>query len=160
MTDDPTQESLITDNDRERINFEVPFDPELQKTRGGEAELLVQSHPDHPMAKIAQQQAEAILFDQSIGLFLPTFDEVPAQAELARRWIEIGINEFGKTLHNVEAKGPLTRNNEVCKLLTGHSSKWELNNDVVKVVDFANRFKKEFHVDKIILTLNDQESVV
>jgi Mrp family chromosome partitioning ATPase len=160
MTDDPTQESLITDKDRERINFEIPFCKELEKNRGGESQLLIQTQPDHPIARISQNQAESILFDQSIGLFLPTFDDIPAKSDLAKRWIESGVKEFSETLNKVEAKGPVTRNEQACQLLIGFSSKWELNNDVVKVVDFANRFKKEFDIDKVILSLNGQESIV
>ncbi|GAB4269641.1 MAG: hypothetical protein Kow0029_05770 [Candidatus Rifleibacteriota bacterium] len=159
-TDDPTQESLITEKDKERISFEIPFCKDLAGQRSPENELLVQRDPDHPLAKVCQIQADAILFDQSIGLFLPTFEEEPAKAELAKRWVESGIKELSSSLHNVEALGPVTKNEVVCQLLTGHSSKWELNNDVVKVVDFANRFKKEFSIDKVVLTLNNHESIV
>lgn len=160
LTDDPTQESLITDKDRERIFFEIPFEKELVGKREPEAQLIVQSNPEHPLSKISCQQAQDMLFDQTIGLFLPTFDDNPAKAELAKRWIESGIEEFSKTLHSVEAKGPVTRNDTVCHVLSGKSSKWEFNNDVVKVIDFSNRFKKEFALDKIILSLNAQESIV
>jgi CRP-like cAMP-binding protein len=160
MTDDPTQESLITEKDRERIAFEIPYCKELQGKRDPETKLLVQTAPEHPLAKISHLQAEAMLFDQTIGLFLPTFEDEPARADLAKRWIESGVEEFAKSLQAVEAKGPVTRNGTVCHLLTGRSSKWELNNDVVKVIDFSNRFKKEFSLDKVILSLNGQESVV
>jgi hypothetical protein len=160
MTDDPTEESIITEKDRERISFEIPFCNELKGRREPDEQLLIQRQPEHPIADICREQAAEILFDQTIGLFLPTFDDDPARAELARRWIESGINEFSKSLHKVEAKGPVTRNGVVCHLLTGQSSKWELNNNVVKIVDFSNRFKKEFSVDKIILSLNNQESIV
>lgn len=160
MTDDLTQESLITDKDRERISFEIPFNKSLQGKRDPDTQLICQTSPELPMSRIFKEQAQAILFDQTIGLFLPTFDEEPAKAELAKRWIESGVKEFSQSLQNVEAKGPVTRKGVVCQLLTGKSSKWELNNDVVKIIDFSNRFKKEFSIDKIILSLNDQESVV
>ncbi|MEW6712521.1 MAG: hypothetical protein AB1403_22075, partial [Candidatus Riflebacteria bacterium] len=160
MTDDPTQESLITEKDRERISFEIPFFKELQGKRDPELNPVVAANPGHALAKICTHQAEEMLFDQTIGLFLPTFDEEPARADLAKRWIESGVEEFAKSLHSVEAKGPVTRNSVVCHLLSGRSSKWELNNDVVKVIDFSNRFKKEFGLDKIILSLNGQESIV
>ncbi|MGM0598766.1 MAG: cyclic nucleotide-binding domain-containing protein [Candidatus Rifleibacteriota bacterium] len=160
LTDDPTKESLISEHDRERISFEIPYRKELEGKREPNTQLLCQRQPDHPLAEICRDQAQAILFDQSIGLFLPTFDDEPAKADLAGRWIESGKEEFAKTLHNVQAKGPVTRNDMVCTLLTGQSSKWELNQDVVKIVDFSNRFKKEFGLDKLLLSLNDQESIV
>lgn len=159
-TGDPTQESLITDKDRERISFEIPFSKELQGKRDPEQQLLVQSSPDHPLAKVCAEQGLDILFDQSIGLFLPTFDDQPAKAELAARWIESGAGELSQALKKVAIKGPVTRNNTLCKLICGNSSKWDLNNQVVKIVDFSNRYKKEFGLDSLILSLNNQESVI
>lgn len=159
-TNDPSQESLITDKDRERISFEIPFCKELQGKREPEEKLLVQTTPDHSLAKVCAEQSVDILFDQSIGLFLPTFEDQPAKAELAARWIESGVAELSQVLRKVEVKGPITRNNTLCKQLCGNSSKWDLNNQVVKIVDFSNRFKKEFEIDKLILSLNNQESVI
>lgn len=160
MTDDPTQESLITDKDRERINFEIPFSKELQGKRDPEKELLVQTKPDHQMSKICKEQALDILFDQTIGLLVPTFDDEPAKAELTKRWLDSGINEFSQTLKCLEAKGPVTRNGQLYHLLTGQTSKWDLNKQVVNIVEFSNRFKKEFGIDSLILTLNSQESII
>jgi hypothetical protein len=159
-TNDPSQESLITDKDRERISFEIPFCKELQGKRDPEQQLLVQTSPDHPLTRVCAEQSVDILFDQSIGLFLPTFEDQPAKAELAARWIESGVNELSQVLRKVTVKGPITRNDTLCKQLCGNSSKWDLNNQVVKIVDFSNRFKKEFEIDKLILSLNNQESVI
>ena len=91
---------------------------------------------------------------------MPTFDDQPAKAELASRWTESGANELSQDLKKVEIKGPVTRNETLCKLICGNTSKWDLNNQVVKIVDFSNRFKKEFGLDKLILSLNNQESVI
>ncbi|EKD81782.1 MAG: hypothetical protein ACD_39C01645G0002, partial [uncultured bacterium] len=123
-------------------------------------QLLIQTSPAHPLAKVCTEQGVDILFDQSIGLFLPTFDEQPAKAELASRWIESGAAELSQALKKVAIKGPLTRNDTLCKLICGNTSKWDLNNQVVKIVDFSNRYKKEFGIDSLILSLNNQESVI
>ncbi|HNS10752.1 MAG TPA: cyclic nucleotide-binding domain-containing protein [Candidatus Ozemobacteraceae bacterium] len=160
MTDDPTQESLITEKDHERISFEIPFCKELKGKRDPEAQLLVQTSPDHPLSKVCRKQTMKVLFDQSIGLFMPTFDDEPARAELARRWVESGVAEFSQTLKNVEVQGPVTRHGGLYHILTGHTSKWSLNDQVVKIVDFSNRFKKEFNVSSLILSLNNQESII
>lgn len=160
MTDDPNQESLITDKDRERISFEIPFFKELAGKRDPENELLIQKDPSHKMAQVCTEQSLAILFDQTVGLFVPAFDDEPAKGELARRWLESGINEFSQTIKCIEVKGPATRNGQLMNILTGRTSKWDLNNQVVKIVDFANRFKKEFGVDSLILALNNQESII
>ncbi len=160
LTDDPTQESLITEKDHERISFEIPYLPELKGKRDPEKELLIQKSPEHPLSKTCHEQALKVLFDQTIGLFLPTFDDEPARAELARRWLESGVNEFAQSLKKIEVKGPVTRNGCLYHILTGHTSSWDLNNQVVKIVDFSNRFKKEFGVDSLILALNNQESII
>jgi len=160
MTDDPNQESLITDNDRERIGFEIPFFKELAGKRDPETELLIQKEPTHKMSQVCSEQSLAILFDQTVGLFVPSFDDEPAKSELVRRWLESGINEFSQTIKRVEVKGPATRNGQLMNILTGRTSKCDLNNQVVKIVDFANRFKKEFAVDSLILSLNNQESII
>lgn len=160
MTDDPTQESLITAKDHERIGFEIPFCKEQQGKRDPEKELLVQREPGHPISKVCKEQTISILFDQTIGLFMPTFDDEPAKAELARRWLESGVNEFSQTLEKVEVKGPVTRQGGLYHMLTGYTSNWNLNSQVVKIVDFSNRFKKEFNVNNLILSLNNQESII
>lgn len=160
MTDDPTQESLITERDRERIAFEIPFCKSLHGRREPEKELLIQREPGHSLSKVCTEQTMTILFDQTIGLFMPTFDDEPAKAELARRWIESGVNEFSQTLKKVEVKGPVTRHGGLYHILSGHTSKWSLNDQVVKIVDFSNRFKKEFNVNSLILSLNNQESII
>lgn len=160
LTDDPTQESLITERDRERISFEIPFCKELHGKRDPEQQLLTQNKPEHPMSMICKKQATHALFDQNIGLFLPTFDEEPGKAELARRWLESGAKEFSQTLKNLEIKGPVTRHDRLCQTVTGYTSKWQLNEQVVKIVDFSNRFKKEFAIENLILSLNGQESVI
>ena len=160
MTDDRTQESLITEKDHERISFEIPFSKELKGKREADHELLVQKEPSHPMSKICSQQSLKILFDQTIGLFLPTFDDEPARAGLAKRWLESGVAEFSQTLKQVEVLGPVTRQGRLYHILTGHTSKWSLNEQVVKIVDFSNRFKKEFDVSSLILSLNAQESII
>lgn len=160
MTDDPTQESLITEKDRERIGFAIPFSKELQGKRDPETDLLIQRKPEHPMSVNCKTQSLGILFDQTLGLFVPTFDDEPAKAELTRRWLESGVNEFSQVLKCLEVKGPVTRNNQLFHLLTGRTSKWDLNNQVVKIVDFSNRFKKEFGIDSLILSLNNQESII
>jgi CRP-like cAMP-binding protein len=160
MTDDPTQESIITEKDRERISFEIPFLREISGNREPDIKLIVQKNENHPLSEICKDQAIKILFGQEIGVFLPTFDEQPAKAELASRWLENAKTEFSQTLKKVEVKGPLTRNNIQCNLLTGFSSRWDHNTQVVKMVEFANRFKKEFGIDKVILSLNGQDSVV
>ncbi len=160
MTDDPTMESLITEKDKERISFEIPFFKDLAGKRDPENELLVQTSPGHKLSEVCNGQAAAILFDQEVGLLVPAFDEDPAKAELARRWLESGVKEFSQGLRNVGIKGPITRSNSLFKMLYGRSSKWDLNNQVVKIVDFSNRFKKEFALDSLVLSLNSQESVI
>lgn len=160
LTDDPTQASIITDHDRERISFEIPYCKELAGAKGPDTLPLVCADPDHPLSRISKIQAQAILYSQTLGLFLPTFDEEPAKAELASRWIQSGREEFSKTLKNVQIKGPMTRNDTLCQLLTGHTSQWDLNNQVVRLVDFSNRFKKEFGINGLVLSLNGQESII
>ncbi len=160
MTDDRTQESLITEKDLERISFEIPFCKELKGKREPESELLVQKDVNHALSKVCSQQSLKILFDQTIGLFLPTFDDEPARAGLAKRWIESGVSEFSQSLKKVEVLGPVTRQGCLYHILTGHTSKWNLNQQVVKIVDFSNRFKKEFDVSSLILSLNGQESII
>jgi hypothetical protein len=160
LTDDPTQESLITERDRERIGFEIPFSKELQGKRDPENELLIQKQPRHPMAEVCSRQSQEILFDQAVGLFVPTLEDEPAKAELITRWLESGVSEFSQTLKKVEIKGPVTRNGKLFHLLSGKTSKWSLNSQVVKIVDFSNRLKKEFGLDRLILSLNNQESII
>jgi CRP-like cAMP-binding protein len=160
LTDDPTQESLITDTDRERIEFEIPYFPELAGNKAPAKELIIQKQPGHKLAQVCEDQALKILFDQEIGVFLPSFDEEPIKAELASRWLESGKNEFAKTLKNVTIKGPVTRSGILCQFLSGRTSKSELNDQVVKMVDFSNRFKKEFGLSEVILSLNNSESII
>ncbi len=160
MTDDKTQESLITERDLERISFEIPFSKELKGKREPETELLVQKDSAHPLSRVCDLQTMKILFDQSIGLFLPTFDDEPARADLANRWLQSGVSEFSQSLKKVEVQGPVTRQGRLYHILTGHTSKWHLNDQVVKIVDFSNRFKKEFDVSSLILSLNNQESII
>ncbi len=159
LTDDVSQESLITDKDKERISFEIPFAKELVGVRDARIPL-VEAEPTHPLAQIATKQAQSILYSESIGLLIPTFNEEPAKAALALRWMESGESQFPETLKNIKLSETINRDGEEFKLLTGRTSNWELNDLVVKFVDFANKFKKEFRIDGMVLLLNGQESLI
>lgn len=146
LTDDPKKESIITAQDKVKLAFEIPYAKD--------------SALETSITSIATAQAHNILFSQTFGLFLPTFENDPAKAALANRWIESGKEEFSRILKDVQITGPVTRNNMQCNVLSGRTSKWNLNEHVVKLIDFSNRFKKEFQISGIIFSLNSQESLI
>ncbi|NLI78541.1 MAG: cyclic nucleotide-binding domain-containing protein [Candidatus Riflebacteria bacterium] len=160
MTDDPAKESKILEEDKAFLRFELPYDKALADNRTPDTQVLVQREPNHPIAKAITEIAHAMLFDQVLGLSLPTFDTDPGKKELARRWAETGLQELGALLRRTELKTPVTRNGQTVHLLEGRTAKWLLNQHVVALVNFANRFKQEFGLDKVIFTMNGQESVV
>lgn len=157
-----TEEGVILDKDRERISFEIPFIPEFKGMRSPQTDgrLILQSQPDHLLSKASFSVAKEILFDQIIGLELPTFADDMAKNSLAQRWIESALQEFSVDIKDVTLSGSMLRNGMPIRIITGRTSKWQLNDQVVKIVDFANRFKNEFDVKTLYLTLNNQESVI
>ncbi|RCK79490.1 MAG: hypothetical protein OZSIB_4244 [Candidatus Ozemobacter sibiricus] len=159
-TADPTQEGKILPEDREYLKFELPFDKALAGNRTPDAQLLLQRDPNHPMAVAIRDLAEAMLFDQALGLYLPTFDGDPGKKELSRRWAETGTQELGALLRHTRLESPVTHQGQAMHCIQGRTAKWLLNQHVVALVNFANRFKQEFGLDKVIFTMNGQESVV
>ncbi len=161
-TANATEEGVITDKDRARISFELPFIPEFKgaKDPNPNGSLTLQSNPDHVLSKVCVKVANEILYDQKIGLALPTFAGDVAKSSFAERWIESGMQEFAVGIKDVTISSTVMRNELPFKIIFGCTSKWELNEQVVKVVDFANRFKKEFDVKNVYLTLNGEESVI
>ncbi|HOT28140.1 MAG TPA: cyclic nucleotide-binding domain-containing protein [Candidatus Ozemobacteraceae bacterium] len=160
LTDDPKQEGVISEADRKLISFEIPFDKALHQRREPDRETLVQRDPAHPLATVAKKQAEAILYDQVLTIALPALENDAARRELAKRWAETGVQELSKSLRNVELKSSKDAQGNACHLLSGRTAKWLLNQQMVTVIDFAGKYKQEFALDKIIFTLNGQESTV
>lgn len=160
LTDDPKKESIITDKDRNFLKFELPFVGEIASNREPDKQVLIQRKPDLAMSQMVVAQAEGILFDQVIGLFLPTFSGDPARAGLARRWAETGVAELTPVLRQVGLKEGIVRDGQSGCLIEGRAAKWTLNKQVPAVVDFASRFKKEFDLNKMILSINGQDSVI
>ncbi len=157
---DPSKESLITDKDREYISFEIPFEKSLSGNREPDKQVLLQREPNHPISKVISQQAENVLFDQKIAIFLPTFEKEATKMELVKRWAETGLRELSGSVRNIELKGPKAKDGENVYVLEGRGAKWTLNKQVPMIVDFANRFKKEFSLPRVALSINSQESSV
>ena len=157
-----TEEGVITDKDRARTSFEIPFIPEFKGARDPKPDgsLTLQANPDHVLSKVCVKVANEILYDQKIGLALPTFAGDVAKSNFAERWIESALKEFAVGIKDVTLSSTVMRNELPFKIIFGCTSKWELNEQVVKVVDFANRFKKEFDVKNVYLTLNGEESTI
>lgn len=160
MTDDPSQEGKITEKARSFIRFEMPFEKKLQGHRDPDTKVLIEREPNNPISVVAREQAEKVLFDQEFVIFLPTFAGDPSKADHSRRWADTGVQELSAKLRNVSLKGPVTHNGAPCHQIFGNASKWSLNQQVIAVVDFANKFKQEFHLEKLTFSLNGQESVV
>jgi CRP-like cAMP-binding protein len=160
LTDDPTKESIIQEKDKEFIRFELPFDKALAGHREADKQVLLQRDANHPISRIVTAQAENILFDQSIAILLPAFDSDPGKASLAKRWAETGVAELSSCLRNTELKGPVAREGGTCYQISGRTAKWLLNKQVPILVDFANRFKKEFAIEKVVLSINNQENTI
>ncbi|OIP28551.1 hypothetical protein AUK22_04070 [bacterium CG2_30_54_10] len=160
LTDDPTKEGKILDEDKAFLRFQLPFIKPLFGNRTPDVKVLIQREPTLPLAKTIMELAEDLLFDQTLGLFLPEFESDPGKHELARRWAETGSQELGAILRNVQLKPPAMRGGESVYALQGKTAKWLLNQNVVALISFANRFKSEFGLDKIIFSMNGQESVV
>ncbi|HNW33706.1 MAG TPA: cyclic nucleotide-binding domain-containing protein [Candidatus Ozemobacteraceae bacterium] len=160
LSDDPKQESLISEADRQFLKFEIPFDKTLQGRREPDRETLLQRAPAHPISAISQQQADAILYDQVLSLSLPAFEKDPARRELARRWAETGAKELEKSLRHVELKSVVNTQGTACHLVIGRTAKWLLNQQMIAAIDFAGKYKQEFGIEKVIFTLNGQESNV
>ncbi|MBF0502288.1 MAG: cyclic nucleotide-binding domain-containing protein [Candidatus Riflebacteria bacterium] len=160
LTDDPTKESIISDKDRTYLRFQLPFEKPLAGRREPDTQTLVQRDPENTISKIANMQAEDLLFDQVIGLYLPAFNDDPAKASLARRWAETGVSELAAILRQISLKENVSKDGKPCFHLEGRAPRWALNKQVPMVVDFASRFKQEFAIDKMILSLNGQDSVI
>jgi len=160
LTDDPKQEGVISEADRKLISFEIPFDKGLHQRREPDRETLLQRDPAHPLSAVAKKQAEAILYDQVLTLALPALEKDPARRELSKRWAETGVQELSKSLRNVELKSSTDAQGNAFHLLSGRTAKWLLNQQMVTAIDFAGKYKQEFALDKIIFTLNGQESTV
>ncbi len=161
-TNNTNEEGVITDKDRARTSFEIPFIPEFKGVRDPhpDGSLTVQSNPEHALSKISAKVANEILYDQKIGLCIPTFAGDVAKSNYVERWIESGLQEFAVDIKDVTLSDTVSRNEKPFKIIFGCTSKWQLNEQVVKVVDFANRFKKEFDVKNVYLTLNGEESTI
>ncbi|MFZ2960050.1 MAG: cyclic nucleotide-binding domain-containing protein [Candidatus Ozemobacteraceae bacterium] len=160
LSDDPRKESIITEKDRTFLKFQLPFEKALVSRREADQQTIVQRDPDNAIARIAVSQATELLFDQIIGIYLPTFPEDPGKASLARRWAETGVGELASILRQITLKENVSKEGKFCFHLEGRTSSWMLNKQVPLVVDFASRFKKEFNIEKLILTLNGQDSVI
>jgi len=160
LTDDPKQESIITEADRGFIRFEIPFDKALHGRREPDRETLLQRDPAHPLSRIVQTQADAILYDQVLSLSLPAFEKEPAKRELALRWAETGVKELEKSLYHVELRSAVDAQGTACHLLSGRTAKWLLNERMISVIDFAGKFKQEFGLAQMVFTLNGQGSNV
>jgi CRP-like cAMP-binding protein len=159
-TDDPTKESVIKDEDRGHISFELPFEKKLASHREPDRQVLIQREPNHPITKIMNGQAERILFDQKIGLYLPAFDAEAGKREMAVRWAETGVRELSAFIRNLAMKPGVQHNGMSCNYLEGFAAKWTLNKQVPMIVDFLNRYKREFSLERVTLVINDQETSV
>ena len=122
--------------------------------------LTLQTNPSHILSKVCSDLANKLIYDQKIGLSLPTFAGDVAKNSLAERWIESALQEFSVSIKDVVVSEPFFKNENPYKTIYGSTPKWKLNEQVVKVVDFANRFKKEFDVKNVYLTLNGEESTI
>lgn len=159
-TDNKTMEGVIADKDRERLTFEIPFIPEFKGKREPDPKLTLGSNPEHTISRCVVDVAEKILFDQTISLLLPSFAGDDAKASLAERWMETGMQEFANSVKALHLGEPVLKDGIPFHSISGKTTKWNLNDDVVKFVDFANRYKKEFAVKNVYLSLNKQESVI
>ncbi|MBF0410624.1 MAG: cyclic nucleotide-binding domain-containing protein [Candidatus Riflebacteria bacterium] len=160
LTDDPSKESIITEKDRNYIRFELPYVKALATRREPDEKVLIQRESDAPMVKALRQIAEDVLFDQEIKLFLPQFSEDPTKSSLAKRWTESGLNELSAVIRNLAITEGATWENQKGIYLHGKTAKWLLNTIVPAVVDFANRFKQEFKIEKTSISINRQESII
>jgi len=160
ITDDPDKESIIQEKDKNFIRFELPYDKKMSGNREPDKNVIIQRDPDHRISKLVNKQAEEVLFDQKFGILLPAFEPNSPKGELSKRWAESGCQELANTLRSVEIKGPVDRNGVSYYIIEGRAAKWTLNNQVVAVIDFANKFKQEFGLAKISFTLNDHESII
>lgn len=160
LTDDPSKESKILEKDREFIKFELPFEKTLAGHRDPDKEVLLQRDPKHPISVLSHDQAENLLYDQTLQLFLPTLEKDPGKAGLAKRWADSGLAELSAQLQKAQLTGPVTREGEAFMVIEGRMAKWTMNKQVPIVVDFANRFKKEFGLSKVALSINEQESQI
>ena len=159
-TDVASMEGVITDKDRERIFAEIPFIAEFKGKRDPNPQLTYKSNPDHILSKTAEKLAQKMLYDQMVTLYLPTCAGDDAKAGLAERWMESAMQEFQNGIYLLELGETELKNGIPFRKISGCTTKWQLNEQVVKVVDFANRFKKEFNVKNIYLSLNGQESTI
>ena len=160
MTGDVSQEGVIQPKAWEAIGFEFPFEKNLVGHRGPEKQLFLQHEPEHAHSKIFKATADAVLFDQEIGLSLPSFAGDPTKAGLARRWVESGKQELEAALHGLKIQEAALKDGVPGYSLVGKASRWSLNQQVVQVVDFANKFKQEFSLEKVTFTINGQESQI
>lgn len=159
-TDIASQEGLITDKDRERIKFEIPFIPEFKGRREPDPMLTLGSNPDHIFSKHCIATAYYTIFNQQLALALPTLAGDDAKAGLVERWIESFGNEFAADLKSLEVGEPVLKNGIPYRVISGRAAKWTINGLVVKVIDFANHFKQEFGAKNLYLTLNGEETQI
>ena len=159
-TDIKSQEGLITDKDRERISFEIPFIPEFKGRREPNPQLILGSEPNHIFSKHCIATAYYTIFNQQLALALPTLAGDEAKSNLVERWIESFNQEFASDLKSLEISGPVLKDGLPFKIIKGRTAKWTVNNLVVKIVDFANRFKQEFGTKNLYLTINGEESSI
>jgi hypothetical protein len=145
-----------------RLEFEIPYIPEFKGVRDPQPRglLTVQTHPAHILSKVCDQVSKDLLYDQKISLMLPTFAGDVARSNIAERWFESALQEFSIGIKDVELSESFLKNEIPFKKISGRTTKWGLNDQVVKVIDFANRFKKEFDLKNVYLALNDEESTI
>lgn len=160
MTDDPSKESIITEEDKTRLSFEIPFCKELHGNKQPDNEPLIIKQPDHPLAQVANMQTNEMIFDQEIALLVPSFDNEPSKEDLSRRWLQNACNEFAQDIKDISVEFSVVSESALKNKLFGSSTRWQINDHVVKIVDFANRFKKEFQLNELVLILNGQHSII
>ncbi len=157
---DASKEGKITDKAREWLKFELPFENKLVGYREPDKQVIIQREPSHPHSQLMVSLADDILFDQQINLYLPSFAQDATKAELARRWVESAKAELSAHLMAIVTKEGVEKDGKPCVELKGRAPKWSLNKHVVAVVDYANRYKQEFALDKLMISINGQESVI
>ncbi|MBI3039132.1 cyclic nucleotide-binding domain-containing protein [bacterium] len=160
LSDDPSKQSILTELDSKFIEFEIPFDKSLVGKRDPDLQPLVVKDPQHPISQVTAIEADKILFNQTFGIMLPTFEEEPAKKDLAFRWADQCRHEMFALLRQVDVTTPFIFNGKPFHHIKGKAAKWMLNQLVPAVVDFLNRFKKEFTVDRTCFLLNENENIV
>lgn len=162
-TNNPELEGHINLEDRRYIKYELPYDDYLGSLRTPEKTLFIQLYPNHKISKSIFELAEEIIYDQHLYIYFPNFNNDENKKLKCVNFMDNCKSKLATFMHHVTLTTPVKlydNTSQEFHQIYGRTTKWNVDNHMLQIVEIIQNFKIEFNIPTIKLVLNNQENVI